>query len=504
MKKVFIPLFWQFTISIVLIVTLFASVNILITKHFINIYLSRELEKRGLYISKSIADQVTPHILYENIVSLYKIIEKVKSIDPSVAYVFILNVENKVVAHNFDTSVPPGLIKANQIQDGSGESTVLIRPEHNNNILIRDIAVPVLDGKIGTVRVGLYEESLQKNISRVIRILVIMVVIFLLAGILAAFIFSFIITKPIKYISKIAESIDIESLKYSNQNTINLQDTFFYKLKGYIYTTDEIDILVAKFNEMLDRLDNTYSELQSTQNLLLHSEKMASIGTLSAGIAHEINNPIAGLQNCVHRISRDPTNFEQNKKYLDMMKEAINTIEKVVNELLKFSRKYDLDFVEVDIRTVIENSLSLSSHRLNDFQIEIKKEYPQTVPLINGSINHLEQVLINLILNSIDAIAERQIKKQDLEGKIVFVILVKGSRLILKIKDNGIGILPDEINKIFDPFYTTKGIGKGTGLGLSVCYNIIREHDGEIHVESNPEESTIFTIILPLQKQLYQ
>ncbi len=500
MKKISVPLFWQFTIAILTIVALFGTINVLLIWHGIYNSLENELEKRGLFISKSIAEKSVNSLLYDDIADLYKLVDIINTIDTSVAYVFILNGKNKVIAHTFETNVPQGLINANQIKKNKSKSTVLIKSKNKNNKLIRDIAVPILDGKLGIVRVGLNEENIYANIKNTIKNILIMISVFLFTGIFTAFIFSYIITNPIKLISKTSENIDIDSLKNITQNRVNISGNFLYKFKRLFYAQDELDLLVAKFNEMLERLEKTYTELQLTQSSLLQSEKLASIGTLTAGIAHEINNPISGLQNCLRRISRDPTNIQQNKKYLVMMEDAANKVENVIQNLLNFARKHDLVFQKVDVRLVIENALILAAHKIEKSHISIKKDFPDVLPEIQGSSNHLEQVMLNLIINSADAIDERRIKAPHTRGEINFNISIKNSELLLMITDNGIGMPADEINKIFDPFFTTKK--EGTGLGLSVGYNIIKEHKGEIKAESLSGKWMKFTINLPIYNEV--
>ena len=496
--KISLPLFWKFTIAIIAIVAIFGSVNVFFIRDSIYKTLRSELEKRGLVIARSVAEKSITWILYDDIASLYKLVNEVNNIDSSVAYVFILNGKNEVIAHTFETGIPQSLIDANKINRNKSENTILIKKKHEKNTLIRDIAVPILDGKAGVVRIGLNEKHIYAAINDAINTLLIMVVVFLFAGIFGAFVFSYIITKPIKVISNITENIDINSLKNTAQNRINIKGIFPNKLEKLFHIKDETDILVAKFNDMLERLEKTYSELQLIQSSLLQSEKLTSIGTLAAGIAHEMNNPIAGLQNCIRRISKNPDNIQQNKKYLVMMADATKNIEKVVHGLLDFSRKRDFKFQKVDIKLVIENALILAAYKLEKSRISIKKTFPDSMPCVKGSRNHLEQVVLNLILNSIDAINERHKTEPTVYGRIIFSVFAHDSKLCLLVTDNGIGIQQDKINKIFDPFFTSKKEGKGTGLGLSICYNIIKEHNGDIKAEGLFQKGVKFTISLPI------
>lgn len=157
---------------------------------------------------------------------------------------------------------------------------------------------------------------------------------------------------------------------------------------------------------MILRLENGYSELQKARSYLLQSKKLATVATLTRGLAHEINNPIAGIQNCIRRIKTDPKNVEKNKKYLELMENAVNKIEAVVTNLHNFSRKPSSDLSEVYLGQIIENALLLVGHQLEKDRITVKNNFDKNLPAILGNKNELEQVFVNLFINAIDALEE--------------------------------------------------------------------------------------------------
>jgi len=317
--------------------------------------------------------------------------------------------------------------------------------------------------------------------------LLLMVLIFLVFGILGALFFSHVITHPIRSISEIAEGIDLDALRYKKHPRVRIREKLFGKFPMVFRATDELDVLTEKFNAMIERLENAHQELEAAYAQLVQSEKLASLGTLSAGLAHEINNPIAGIQNCLRRLKQNPQNVAQAKKYLELMEEATNRIATVVRSLLDYARPREMDFAPVNIEEVIETALLLV---LEKHRISITKEVPANVPPIHASRHHLEQVMVNLLLNAIDAIEERFLQSQTASKSIHIGVRQKRNSLEISLKDSGIGIPQENLTKIFDPFYTTKEIGKGTGMGLSVCYNIIKLNQG-----------TTFYIVLPLASQ---
>ena len=497
-RRITLPLFWKFTTAIIAIVALFGSINALFIWRNVSNALESELEKRGAFIARSVAAQAAAPLMYEDVVSLQKLVDDILTTDPSVRYAFIVDGNRRVLAHTFDGNAPPALVHVNIVDTGKGLSTMLITPQDAPDVLIRDVAAPVLDGSVGTVRIGLEEGGIQADVRRIMTTLLVMVGVFLLAGIAGAFIFAHVITSPIKTISTVADTITLNALETNTLPRIAIREKLFQRWRMPFRFTDEIDLLAAHFNSMIERLETTYAELQQAQASLLQSEKLASVGTLAAGIAHEVNNPIAGLQNCIRRIMKNPENIGQNAKYLTLMSAAAERIEQVVKGLLNFTRRQTFKLQSVAMPDVVDNVLLLIGYRLESTRITIEKRYADNIPTIPGSVNHLEQVVLNLLVNSIDAIAERQQEDPSAPRKIIISIEPSDSTLRLSVRDTGLGILPQNIDKVFDPFFTSKEIGKGTGLGLAVSYHIVKEHGGDIHVESQRGEGTTFTVVLPL------
>jgi len=498
MKKIFLPLFWKFSIALVLIVVVFGSVNIYYIRHSVYETFESELLKHGTSIAKMLGDMALQPLVYDDVAALNELVSNVKQTDKDLAYILILNGKNQVIAHTFFKGIPKKLINANVLKPGEARATVLIENTDNPDYIVQDIAIPILSTNIGVVRVGFFEEGYQKEVWDTTKIFLWMVVIFLVIGVLAAFIFSYIITQPIKTISTTASSLDLASLDVVKINKIQFQNKFVLCLKKIIRVNDELDTLIFTFNEMIGRLTFAYKELQSTQESLLQSKKMASVGTIAAGLAHEINNPIAGLRNSLRLISEKPERYLSNQEYISMMKEAITKIEKVVNGVLNFSRKHEFVKTPVDIEAIVEDALMLAAFHLEQSSVSIIKEFPDKIPPILGSVNHLEHVILNIVLNSIDAIGERKNSEDGIAGQIIFIIRISDADLLLEISDNGVGMEAEMLSLIFDPFFTMKKIRQGTGLGLSISYNIIKEHGGDIIAKNRNEGGMQILIKFPI------
>ena len=489
-RTINIPLFWKFTIISTITVFLFGIISIYFLWSSVYTSFEKEIDKRCIVLSRIVSEKVLTPMVYDDVLSIYNILDEIKQSDPSISYIFILSNSNQLIAHTYGVNINPSLLKANYLNSNDFNIEV-IKTSNYKYSKVRDIAYPILNGEVGTVRLGIVEEHIQQELMDATKDLIIMIAGFFIAGLLGALVFSSMITLPIKKISQRAQIIDLDQID-SDKNTIERKSRKIFNIQ----INDELDILVTKFSEMLERLENSYVELKETQEALVQAEKLASLGTLSAGVAHEINNPIYGIKNYTNRIIKYPENTEQNSQYILLIKEATDKIENVVQHLLNFSRKQDFVFEKVELNAIINNAIKLTLHKIENEKIKVKTVFLD-VFYVNGSANHLEQVFVNLILNSIDAIVERGNLESDLQGKIGIGISEDKGKVSAHFKDNGIGIPTEIQDKIYDPFFTSKKVGKGTGLGLSVSFNLIKEHKGKIIFISSLVKGTEFIIELP-------
>jgi len=493
-RGITLPLFWKFTIAIVIIVSAFGFINLYFLSTYVSDLFEKELSDQNLVMTKTIADRSVEPILYNDLAALNKIVSDVKQNDKNIAYAFILDPHNHVLAHTFENKVPTNLIN---LKNPEKFKIIELKFQDSISKSIKDISVPILEGSVGMVRVGIYNDTYVKTVNVAKSFFLSLVILFLISGIIGAFIFSYVITKPIKFLSQAAKNLNLEDFKINplKKRKSELLIKWNNRLKVY----DEIDDLYLTFDNMINRLEKAYKEIQIAQKSLMQSEKIAAIGTLSAGLAHEINNPIAGIKNCMRRLSENPENLKQNITYLEMMQEAVLKIEKVVGNLLNFTRIPKMEFYDFNLITVVENVLLLTSFQLEKSRITVIKNYDIGKNRCFGSQNHIEQVVLNLLLNSIDAINEKKMDNPDFNGQINIHLFLQDSFMVLELKDNGIGIEPLKLKSIFDPFFTQKKVKQGTGLGLSVSFNIIKEHEGKIEANINESEGMTFSVFLPLK-----
>jgi two-component system NtrC family sensor kinase len=487
-----LPIFWKFAIVSTMAVTLFGLINIYMLWSSVYTSFEEELDKRCNILAQIVAEKALDPMAYGDDMSLYTVLDQVKKSDPSISYIFILDKSNKIISQTYDINIPDELVNANPLSVVNGVSIKVLETRNFEYNIVRDIAYPILKGDVGVVRLGITEDFIREKILEDIMDFIIMIFSFLVLGLLGALFFSYLITRPITEISNMAQIVDLNNIDSDDFKIDSRKRMRLFNIQ----LEDELDVLVAKFSEMIQRLRSNYRELKETESALVQAERLASLGTLSAGVAHEINNPISGIQNCVNRIIKDPDNREQNIKYISLIKEATDKIQNVVQHLLKFGRKQKLSFENININTAIENAISLTNHEIQKNQISIKFNDKEGC-YVNGSSSHLEQVFVNMLLNSKDAILEKKGLIPALKGKIEIFIESKTNKLTVHFKDNGIGMPKDIQGKIFDPFFTSKNVGKGTGLGLSVSFNLIKKHKGDIRFNSDENIGTEFIIELP-------
>jgi PAS domain S-box-containing protein len=252
-----------------------------------------------------------------------------------------------------------------------------------------------------------------------------------------------------------------------------------------------------------EELKNAYEQLKNVQAQAVQSAKMASMGLLAGGVAHEINNPLAGVLNNVQMIKmlaeqKKDFSFNDFREILAVIEESAARCKKITQSLLNFSRTSKGAFHSVSLNDSIEQVVIIIGHELKLQNVTIRKELQPDLPLIMGDAQLLQQVIFDLINNSKWAIQQKKVSGG--EGVIILktAYILGEKKIVFSVDDTGIGIDKDNLSKIFEPFFTTKPVGEGTGLGLSIIYNIIKAHHGNIEVESIIGQGTTFKIMLPV------
>ncbi len=254
----------------------------------------------------------------------------------------------------------------------------------------------------------------------------------------------------------------------------------------------EMQESLRRWNEELEeKVKLRTEELENIQKQLIQAEKLATMGTLAGGVAHEINNPLTAVLTNVQMLKMDAR--ENDLESLLLIEQGAKRCQTIVQKLMKYARKpAEQDLMkELDLNNVIQDTLTFLSYQLEQENIKLVKRF-SALHKIKGVPNELEQVFTNILLNAKDAI-----KATKSSGAIEISTFERNGLICAEIKDDGIGISKEHISKIFDPFFTTKDVGKGTGLGLSITYGIVEKHGGKIEASSREGKGSVFTISLP-------
>jgi two-component system, NtrC family, sensor kinase len=350
---------------------------------------------------------------------------------------------------------------------------------------------------LGVLDVRLTLVELDETVSEVTTsTLTYAVIITASIGLFAGLFITFLVNRPVKKLVKGIYEVGEGNLKY----------------KIDIKSRDEIGEVGEKFNEMSVKLDSAYKEikdwsenlnqkvkekteeLKNIYNQVNQIEKLASLGKLSATVAHELNNPLEGILTYSKLISKilKSSNNEENLhviNYLDLISEETSRCGKIVKDLLLFSSQSEDGFGTENIIPIIEKSIKIINHHLEINGISLKKDFESDVMNIYCNPQKIQQALIALLINAIEAMQRG--------GEIIVNVASEKDNIVIRVKDEGSGISPKDMPNIFEPFFSTKEVGKGTGLGLAVTYGVIKNHNGTIEVEKTSPAGTTFKIELP-------
>jgi signal transduction histidine kinase len=276
------------------------------------------------------------------------------------------------------------------------------------------------------------------------------------------------------------------------------------KISRFIHISRDVTQQRQQDEEITQRLEQMVAErtrqLQETHEKLLHRDKMASLGKLSAAVVHEINNPIAGILNLIILMKRiiaeqalEPKDIDQFRFYLNLMETETRRTSRVVSNLLAFSRQSKLEMRPVNLNRLLDRTLMLNANLLKIAGVRVRRRLDPDLPDIVGSEDQLQQVFMNLISNAAQAMEA----KAGGVLRIATGVSTGGAAVVVKVTDSGIGIAKEDMSKLFEPFFTTRKL-KGVGLGLSVAYGIVQDHGGSIYVRSDVGEGATFRVKLPL------
>jgi signal transduction histidine kinase len=251
---------------------------------------------------------------------------------------------------------------------------------------------------------------------------------------------------------------------------------------------DEVAELAAVFNLMMDELEASREREALQRVQLAHTEKMAAVGTLAAGVAHEVNNPLAGVLASIENMVENPDDQEMRDRYLRLIADGLKRIERTVANLLNFARPREILLEPTSINHNLRHVVELVGYQLRAHGVAVKTDFDSNPSVVEADHFQMEQLFLNLVLNALDAMREG--------GTLFLRTRVRGGKVIAEVRDTGHGIPAEIRDRVFDPFFTTREVGEGTGLGLAVSGSIVAAHGGKIEIETTVGRGTTFRVIM--------
>ncbi len=439
-----------------------------------------ENEKQGRLLGETLAIPIINDLIYERLGLVEEgglldnyILEIFSRKDLSLLYITILDDDGKVISHNDITEYGKTYSDSITKKALTSENTVVQHfPAGGHNAL--DFGVPLSIGKKrwGTLKFGISLEKAEHEILSTVQKIIALTTALLLVG------FAVILLLSRRFINPITQLAN--TMAQARGDYLDLM----VDVKGH----DELAVLGERFNGMIERIRQANEELRKTNEKLVQSEKLASVGILAAGVAHEINNPLGGIFNCLQMLRQHGEHPSLREKYLSLLNEGLDKIETTVSKLLWMSRKAEHAPVDMNIKNSVNSVYAFLEYKMKKGKVTFKNTVPEDLRFM-FDVHDFQQLLLNLFINAIHAMKEGGLLE------------VRGHReesmLTIEVSDSGCGIVSEDVGKIFDPFFTTKPVGEGTGLGLWLTYEIIKNYNGEIAVESEPGKGSRFIMRFP-------
>jgi signal transduction histidine kinase len=252
----------------------------------------------------------------------------------------------------------------------------------------------------------------------------------------------------------------------------------------------EVGELANAFNRMMDEVEEARDREKARQAQLAHTEKMAAVGTLAAGVAHEVNNPLGGILTCIENVRTNLDDREMLERYLELIHDGLKRIEHTVANLLDFSRERKMELAPTSLNHSVQHVLELAKYQLRQGRIDVRCELDPAEPFVMADQFQVDQLFLNLVLNALQAMPDG--------GRLTLRTLQNRGMVVAEVRDTGVGISEEMRERIFDPFFTTRDVGEGTGLGLTVSDSIATSHGGTMEVESAPGKGSVFRVSFPM------
>ena len=450
-----------------------------------------ESRKRAISITSNLAALSEGYVLSYNFIKLEQTVTQIAA-EADVVYAIVQLYDGKVAAAG-GWDVPQGTILHDPVsQQAMQAEQLLVQEVRTAELQGRgyDVAIPLYapgsPRKWGTIRIGFSLAQAMREMHKTTRNLLLLAVIAILLGTAEAVFLARRISRPIQQL--VRGVTEVTKGNYHHAITVTSQDEIGYLAQRFEEMRRALRHHVTHLAAEKRRLEEANDLLKATQEQLIQSEKLATVGKLAAKIAHEVNNPLAIIKTSLDIVGKKMPREDPNKENLDIVDEEIARIARIVRQLLDFSRPSS-EVSPLQTNQVIHHLMKFVAADLAAHHIDSCLALADDLPTIYMSLDELKQVLLNHIKNAQDAMPHG--------GTLRIKTTCQQGGLTISVADNGIGIPPEHLPLLFTPFFTTKKPDEGRGLGLSVSANIIKSYGGTIEVESTPAQGTVFHIFLP-------
>lgn len=396
-----------------------------------------------------------------------------------VHYVVVTDTAGMVTHSNRKSLIGVPFVRSPSLPTKVGGGVLVQSTERESGKRFLEVSASLGTAKqsLGTLIIGFDLKSVERRTNLVIRRAALMAL--LLIAINSAFTAMYVETliRPILNLN--------QTMKKAGEGDLHV--------RAPVNRGDEVGELAGAFNRMMDELSEVRDLDRMQRAQLVHTEKMVAVGTLAAGVAHEVRNPLAGVLACVENLRSRPDDEEMRERYLALIQDGLERIEYIIDNLLGFSRSQRMQPEPTSLTHNLKHVVELASYQLRHGGVEVEFDLAsEDDTTVLGDHIQMEQLCLNLVLNAIKAMPKG--------GTLKLSSRLHRGNVVVEVKDSGVGISEENLDRIFDPFFTTREPGKGTGLGLTVSDSIVAAHAGVIEVESVVQEGTLFRVILPSSK----
>ena len=440
------------------VLTLFVPMGLYLI-HNISSSTEQYLSQRGKSLVKTLAGQIIEPVLLEDRLALHSALHKAASTDSEVRYLCIENEDGDIIAGTLEEGYPPALLDLWRAHPGE---VILFQTKDEP---LMDVSTPLLEGQLGVLHVGLSRNRATWAADRLFWLMGVALVGTLSVVLVGARIIMISVSKPLRQLEAAVSRFPQESIGAGE-----------LEVSG----TREVESLARGFADMVHRLESLERDRSATQERLIHTERLAALGQLAAGLAHEVHNPLDGMQECVRYLEKDPDKSARAAKYYHLLSDGLQRIARVMRGMLAFAgsgQKVSID--RCRIVDVVNTSELLVQANIRDRSVDLRCQIPENYVCMCDP-HGLEQVLLNLVLNAAEA------AQDSTEPQVLIEATCDSQWVYVFVEDSGSGV-PEQLRaRIFEPFFTTKPFNKGTGLGLSVSQQLIRAVGGELQLSPEP------------------